>query len=163
MSQRELIHVTSSLSLDQAERIITGARAHAREHGLLPLAIAVIDSGAQLVAYQREDGCGTARFQIARGKAEAALGMGSSGRMLRDRLKERVAFQAALAAATDGRFVAVPGGVLVRGDNGQAIGAIGISGDTSDADEAAAIAGIQAAGFTPYPATPSDTWKSASL
>ena len=156
MSDRVIIRVASSLGLSDAEVIMAAARTKARTLALEPLAIAIIDSGGQLVAFQREDGCGTARFAIALGKAHAALGMGSSGRALRDRLKNNPAFQNAIAAATEGRFVAVPGGVLIVNASGEAAGAVGISGDTSDADEAVAIHGIVAAGFVSHPSPAAD-------
>jgi len=152
MTDRVIIKVSSSLELATAETIMAAARAAARIRKLEPLAIAIIDAGGQLVMFQREDGAGTARFAIALGKAHAALGMGSSGRALRDRLKNNPAFQNAISAATDGRFVAVPGGVLILDGSGRAIGAVGISGDASDADEAVAIAGIAAAGLVSHPA-----------
>ncbi|MEZ5729860.1 MAG: heme-binding protein [Burkholderiaceae bacterium] len=163
MTERKLAPVASSLSLAQAAAIIEATVAAARKESLLPLAVAVLDAGGQLVSYQREDGCGIARFEIAIGKASAALGMGVSGRTLRDRLGQRIGFQAALAAATDGRFVAVPGGVLVLDVAGVAIGAVGVSGDASDCDEFAAIAGVRAAGLVPDPAEPAPDWKSAPL
>jgi uncharacterized protein GlcG (DUF336 family) len=78
---------------------------------------------------------------------------------LSQRLAERTAFQAALSAAADGRFVAVPGGVLVQGAGGEVIGAVGISGDTSDKDEYAAIAGVRAVGLEPEPRSPVESWR----
>ncbi|MGI9524805.1 MAG: GlcG/HbpS family heme-binding protein [Hyphomicrobiaceae bacterium] len=163
MSKYFLVNVASSMCLADAEAIAAGALRAARDEELLPLTVAVLDAGGQLIVFKREDGCGIVRGDIAIGKASAALGMGSSGRVLRDRLKDRIAFQAAIAAASDGRFVAVPGGVLIRNNEGLAIGAIGISGDASDRDEYAAIAGIQAAGFLSYPAEPAEGWKDAGL
>ncbi|MBM3620927.1 MAG: heme-binding protein [Alphaproteobacteria bacterium] len=143
--------------------MIAGALAAARAAELLPLTVAVLDSGGQLVAYKREDGCGVLRFDIALGKAWGALGMGISSRTLRDRLGNRPAFQGALAAASDGRFVPVPGGVLAIDAQGHAIGAIGISGDASDRDEYAAIMGVRAAGLVSHPAAPAENWRSAGL
>ena len=163
MDEPLLFHVASSLSLKDAERIADAALQVARSHDMLALTIAVLDSGGQMVVLKREDGCGIARADIAAGKAAAALGMGVSSRSLRDRLKERVAFQAAISAATDGRFVAVPGGVLILDSDGRAIGAVGISGDTSDADEFAAIAGIKEAGFASHPAEASESWRQTKL
>ncbi|MGE0423572.1 MAG: heme-binding protein [Reyranellaceae bacterium] len=163
MSDHTLFPVYSSLTLAQADAMIAGALAAARAADLLPLAVAVLDSGGQLVAYKREDGCGVLRFDIALGKAWGALGMGISSRTLRDRLANRPAFQGALAAAADGRFVPVPGGVLAIGAQGHAIGAIGISGDASDRDEYAAIMGVQAAGLASHPAAPAENWRSAGL
>jgi uncharacterized protein GlcG (DUF336 family) len=83
--------------------------------------------------------------------------------MLRDRLADRPAFQAALAAASGGKFIPVPGGVLIRNADGDVIGAVGISGDTSDKDEYAAITAVQAAGLTPFPAEPVPDWAGSRL
>ena len=155
--------VRSSLALADASRIVASALYARGKAGLLPLAVAVLDSGGNLVAFQREDGCGVMRFDIAFGKAWAALGMGMSTRLIRDRLKERPAFQGALASASDGRFIPVPGGVLVIDHDGTAIGAVGISGDASDKDEYCAIAAIHAAGFGSEPDEPAPNWQSAGL
>jgi uncharacterized protein GlcG (DUF336 family) len=146
--------VKSSLTLAAADNIIDGALATARAENMMPLAVAVLDSGGHLVAYKREDGASILRFEIATGKAYGALGMGQSSRAVGDRLKERLAFQGAIAAASDGRFVPVPGGALILNNSQEAIGAVGISGDNSDADERAALAGIRAAGLVPAPSEP---------
>jgi uncharacterized protein GlcG (DUF336 family) len=167
MSDHYVMHIQSSLTLDRAERMIDGALAAARAAELLPLTVAVLDSGGHLVAFKREDGCGVLRFDIAFGKAWGALGMGISSRTIRDRLGNRPAFQGALAAASGGRFVPVPGGVLaVEGERtGERIvvGAIGISGDASDRDEYAAIMGVRAAGLTSHPDEPAENWRAAGL
>ena len=155
--------VLSSLSLSAAERIVDTALDTRRQHGLLPLAVAVLDSGGHLVAYKREDGCGVLRYDIAVGKAAAALGMGMSTRLIRDRLAARPVFQGALAAAADGRFIPVPGGVLVLDAQGRAIGAVGISGDTSDKDEFCAITAVQAVGLASEPAAPDPKWNESQL
>ena len=154
--------VHSSLPLATAVRIIEGAIVARRREGLLPLAVAVLDAGGNLVAFHREDGSGVLRFDIAFGKAWAALGMGIPTRLIRDRMAQRPAFQSALAAASDGRFIPVPGGVLVLKD-GVAIGAVGISGDASDKDEYCAITAIQAAGLQCDPPAPHPDWKNAGL
>ena len=163
MGKGFLIDVVSSLTLADAENIADSTLKAGRDADLLPLTIAVLDAGGNLVVFKREDGCGIVRGDIAIGKAAAALGMGVSSRTLRDRLKERPAFQAAISAASDGRFVAVPGGVLILNDQEQAIGAVGISGDASDRDEYAAITGIQAAGFASHPPEPGENWQDAGL
>ena len=155
--------VHSSLTLDAAARIVDEAIAIRRRAGLLPLAVAVLDAGGHLVTFKREDGSGVLRFDIAFGKAWAALGMGMSTRLIRDRLGQRPAFQGALAAASDGRFVPVPGGVLILDPAGLAIGAVGISGDASDKDEYCAIAALQAAGLGSEPAEPNPQWREAGL
>jgi len=163
MSAEPLRPVRSSLALAQAAVIVDGALQARRAHGLLPLAVAVLDAGAHLVAFQREDGCGTLRCSIAVGKAAAALGMGMSTRLIRDRLAARPAFQSALAAAADGRFIPVPGGVLILDADGAAIGAVGISGDTSDKDEFCAITAVQVAGLASEPAAPDPAWNQSQL
>ncbi|MDP1908345.1 MAG: heme-binding protein, partial [Hyphomicrobium sp.] len=111
----------------------------------------------------REDGCGVLRFDIAFGKAWGALGMGISSRTIRDRLGNRPAFQGALAAASGGRFVPVPGGVLALDGTRNVVAAIGISGDASDRDEYAAIMGVRAAGLACHPDEPAENWRSAGL
>ena len=158
-----LAPVASALPLDAARAVLDAALAAGRAEGLLPLTVVVLDAGAQIVASAREDGCGTLRFAIARGKAEGALGMGIGSRTIRDRLRERVAFQASIAAASEGRFIPVPGGVLILDAAGTAVGAVGVSGDASDRDEYAAIAGIHAAGFASHPAEPAPGWQGAAL
>lgn len=153
----------SALTLDQAEQIIQGALAAGRSHKFMPLTVAVLDAGGCLIALKREDGSGILRPDIAIGKAWGALGMGAPSRLLRDRLADRPAFQASLAAASGGRFIAVPGGVLLEDSNGQIIGAVGVSGDTSDKDEVAAIAGAKAAGIASNPTDPPEGWATSKL
>ena len=153
------MRLKTDLPLEAASRIIERALAAGRGAGMAPLTVAVLDAGGHLVALQREDGSGILRVEIATGKAWGALGMGESSRALGERLRERLAFQAALAAASGGRFVAVPGGVLIRDAAGEVIGAVGISGDTSEKDEYCAIEGVRAAGLTPEPADPDPDWQ----
>ncbi len=155
--------IQSSLTLAAAEKIIDTALALRRKEGLMVMVVAVLDSGGNLVAYKREDGSGLMRFDIAFGKAYACLGMGMSTRLIRDRLGQRPAFQGALASASDGRFIPVPGGVLILDAAGNAIGAVGISGDASDKDEYCAIEAIHAAGLASEPAEPNPDWRTAGL
>ncbi len=138
-----LRHVVSTLTLEQATTIATHAIAAGRREKMLPLAVVVVDGGGQIVTLQRGDGCGTLRVRIAQGKARGALGMGIPSRTIRDRLQNRPAFQSAVATASQGQFIPVPGGVLILDRDGRAIGAVGISGDTSDRDEFCAIEGRQ--------------------
>jgi uncharacterized protein GlcG (DUF336 family) len=133
------------------------------EAGLLPLTVVVLDAGGHIVCSKREDGSGILRFEIARGKAHGALGMGIGSRVIRDRLKERPAFQSAIAAASDGKFIPVPGGVLICRADGAVIGAVGVSGDASDKDEYAAIAGVRAAGLIAHPENPAENWHATGL
>ncbi|HEX6115050.1 MAG TPA: heme-binding protein [Geminicoccaceae bacterium] len=150
--------LATPLSLAQAATIVDAALAAGRTADLEPLTVAVLDAGGHLIALKREDGSGILRPQIAIGKAWGALGMGVSSRTLGQRLAERASFQAALSAAAHGRFVAVPGGVLVRAATGEIIGAVGVSGDTSDKDEYAAITGVRAAGLEPDPPAAVEDW-----
>jgi uncharacterized protein GlcG (DUF336 family) len=132
------------LTLTQATKIVEAALAKARELGCAPLAVAVLDDGGHLKAFAREDGAGILRPEIAMGKAWGALGMGFGSRALARRAADNPAFFAALYAASDGRLLPAAGGVLVRDGAGETVGAVGISGDTSDKDEACALAGIGA-------------------
>lgn len=137
------------ITLQQATEIVEAALRKGRETSCAPLAIAVLDDGGHLKAFAREDGAGIIRPQIAFGKAWGALGMGMGSRAFAKRLadnpQQQGAFFAALGAMSDGRVVPVPGGVLIRDAARTIIGAVGISGDVSDKDEACAVAGIQAA------------------
>ena len=160
----EQLHaVQTSLSLALANAILNECLAVRQKEGLLPLAVAVLDAGGQLVAFQREDGCGILRYDIAFGKAWAALGMGMSTRLIRDRLANRPAFQGALSAASDGRFIPVPGGVLILNAQSAVIGAVGVSGDASDRDEFCAIHAIQHVGLGCEPSSHQFEWRNAGL
>lgn len=132
MAGNQLENLKTDLPLDAAGRIVDAVLAAGRAAGMLPLTVAVLDAGGHLVAFKREDGSGILRPDIAIGKAWGALGMGMSSRTIRDRLQERTAFQNALAAASGGRFVPVPGGVLILDASNDVVGAVGISGDSSD-------------------------------
>lgn len=137
----------AKLTLEQANTILNATLAKGRELGLNPLTVAVLDDGGSLKSFQREDGPGAAmRPQVAIGKAFGAVGMGRSSRALGAMAGERAHFLAALSAASNGRLIPVPGGVLIK-DGDEIIGSVGVSGDTSDNDEAAAVAGIEAAGL----------------
>jgi len=143
-----------SLTLSQATTIVDSALRKGRELGLAPLTVAVLDAGGHLKAFAREDGAGIVRPQIAIGKAWGALGMGLGSRTLARRVAEQPqqqAFFAALNAMSDGRVVPAAGGVLIRDAAGAVVGAVGISGDVSDKDEACAVAGIAAAALVADP------------
>lgn len=161
--QEQLRPVTSSLSLSEARKIADGVLQCGHRHELLPLAVVVVDSGGNDVVVLREDGCGVLRSKIARGKAYAALSMGMSSRAIRDRLRDRPAFQGALSDVAEGRFVPVPGGVLILDAKGRALGAVGVSGDTSDKDEMAAIVAVSEAELMADPPEPAANWPSSSL
>jgi len=136
------------ISLDQASAAIAGAFARGRELGLKPLCAVVLDAGGHAIALQRQDGASTLRPQIATGKASGALALGVSSRKIGEMAAERPSFVAALGPIAPDGIVPAAGGVIVVDGDGQPIGAIGITGDTSDNDEACALAGIAAAGLT---------------
>ena len=140
----------SGLTLQQALTIVETALRKGRDTSCAPLAVAVLDAGGHLKAFAREDGAGIVRPQIAFGKAWGALGMGVGSRTLAKRLADNPGVQpffTALSAVAEGRIVPVPGGVLIRDAAKEVIGAVGISGDVSDKDEACAVAGIAATGL----------------
>lgn len=135
------------LTLEQSNAIIAGALAAAKNQKLKPLAVSVFDAGGNLKAFQRQDGTSILRFEIASGKAFGALAVGAGSRWLHNQAKDRPHFLEGLSGVSGGRIVPVPGGVLIKNKEGEILGAVGISGDTSDNDEAAAIDGIEKAGF----------------
>ena len=135
------------LTLAKANRMIREALSKAGELGLKPLAVSVLDAGGHPVAYQRQDGSSMLPFEIASGKAYGALAVGQGSRWLNETAIERPHFITGLSGVSGGRIVPVPGGVLIRTKKGETLGAVGISGDTSDNDETCAIAAIEAAGY----------------
>ena len=135
------------LTLAQAEIIVDAALAKGAELELNPLTIAILDDGAHLKMFKRQDGPGAPmRPKIAIGKAFAAVGLGIGTRPWEERAKERPLLIQGFMGLVD-EFIAVPGGVVIRDGEGEILGAVGVSGDTSDADEQCAVAGIQAAGL----------------
>lgn len=141
----------TTITLRRARKIISKTLAKGHEMELKPLSVCVLDAGGHLRAFEREDGASNLRFQIAFGKAHGALGLGVGSRALMNRAEQQAYFILAATAAFDGGLVPVPGGVLVRDKKGDLIGAVGVTGDTSDNDEVAAIAGIEAAGYDADP------------
>ena len=139
------------LTLAQASTIVDVALKKGRDTSCAPLTVAVLDAGGHLVAFKREDRSGILRFNIAFGKAWGALGMGFGSRTIFERAANTPTFYIALASASGGRLVPNPGGVLIKDAGGDILGAVGISGDTSDKDEVCAIAGIEAAGLNADP------------
>jgi uncharacterized protein GlcG (DUF336 family) len=140
-----------TINLQTARTIIGEALAAARAKGFKPLTVVVLDAGGHVVAAEREDGSSNKRFEIASGKAQGALALGMGSRALMARAEQQPYFIAAATAAVGGSLIPVPGGVLVRDTAGNLLGAVGVSGDTSDNDEAAAAAGIEAAGLHAQP------------
>ena len=140
-----------SIGLETAKSITAGVRAAGRDHGLKPLTVVVLDAGGHVVSVEREDGSSNNRFEIAFGKAYGALALGMGSRSLMARAEQQAYFIAAAAAAIGGKLIPVPGGVLVRDAAGSVVGCVGVSGDTSDNDELAAIAGITGASLVAQP------------
>lgn len=137
----------AALTLEQAQRIITVALAKARENGYKPMGVAVVDEGGNLKAFAREDGASMFRFEIAQAKAWGAVGMGVSSRVLGTRAKDNPNFFVSLAATASGRFLPQTGAVVIKGADGEVLGAVGASGGTGDEDELICMAGVGAAGL----------------
>src|SRR3954454_7686549 len=140
----------SVVTLAQASTIVDAALKKGRETDCAPLTVAVLDAGGHLVAFKREDRSGILRFDIAFGKAWGALGMGFGSRELFNRAQANPTLMTVLASVSGGRLVPAPSGVLIL-QAGEVIGAVGISGDNSDNDEACALAGIAASGLEAKP------------
>jgi uncharacterized protein GlcG (DUF336 family) len=137
----------TEVSRETAHKIIERALAEGATRKLNPLAVAVLDPRGAVKAFAAQDGTSLMRGEIAHGKAYGALALGMGSRALFKRAGEQPYFISAMNALARGALVPVPGGVLVRDSKGALLGAIGISGDTSDNDEACAVAGIEAAGL----------------
>ncbi|MDE3029545.1 MAG: heme-binding protein [Paracoccaceae bacterium] len=138
-----------TLTIKRARTIIRAALAKGVEAGMKPLSVAVLDAGGHLIAFERSDGASPGRFDIARGKAYGCLMLGLGGDAIQKRAEAQPTFTDAMNGLYAGRFVPVRGGVLVRDAKGAVIGAVGVTGDSSDNDAIAAGAGIEAAKLTP--------------
>lgn len=139
------------ITLAQANAIIETVLARAAEMKLKPLTVAVLDAGGHLKALARQDGTSTLRPEVAQGKARGAISLGLGSRAIFKRAQEQPFFVQAINGLAGGSLVPVPGGVLVRDAAGEIVGAVGVTGDSSDNDEACAVAAIEAAGFTADP------------
>ena len=137
----------TEITLSTAKQIIADTLAKGRELNLKPLTVAVLDKGGVLKALEREDGSSNLRPKIAAGKANGALSLGIGSRAIFERAKHEPFFVQSVNALADGSLVPVAGGVLVKDQDGQILGAVGVTGDTSDNDETCAIHGIESAGF----------------
>jgi uncharacterized protein GlcG (DUF336 family) len=137
----------SDISTTKARTIIRKALATGRELGLKPLSVVVLDAGGHVKAFEREDGASPGRFGIAHGKAYGSVMLGMAGKAQMARAESQAYFMAAINGVYGGQVVPVPGGVLLRDKKGGVIGAVGVTGDTSDNDVIAAMAGIEAAGL----------------
>ncbi len=136
-----------NLDLATAQSIISQALTSGEQHNFKPLTVVVLDAGGHVVAAVRQDGASNNRFEIAQGKAYGALALGMGSRALMERAEQQPYFIAAATAALAGRLIPVPGGVLVRDEDNTVKGAVGISGDSSDNDETAAVSAIEAIGL----------------
>ena len=137
----------SELTLEQANTIIKAALNKGKELNLNPLTVAVLDSGGHIRAIQRQDGATFLRPQIAVGKAWGSIALGMASKTLCSMAEERPMFMNSLINLSNQRLVPVPGGVLIKNSAGEVLGAVGITGDTSDNDETCAISAIEAAGL----------------
>ncbi|WP_137699896.1 GlcG/HbpS family heme-binding protein [Marimonas lutisalis] len=135
------------ITLRKARTIVRKALEKGREMELKPLSVVVLDAGGHVIAFEREDGASPGRFGIAQGKAYGAVMLGMAGTAQMARAEQQAYFMAAVNGVYGGQVVPVPGGVLVRDKRGDVIGAVGVTGDTSDNDAAAAVAGVEAAGL----------------
>ncbi|UVO55888.1 heme-binding protein [Sphingomonas sp. SUN039] len=136
-----------SLTLELASTIVDATLGEARARGFAPLCAVVLDPGGHALALKRDDGASISRPEIATAKAAGCLGMGFGGREIARRAQAMPGFFAAIGQVFPKGIVPVPGGVLIRDAEGILLGAVGVSGDTSDNDEIAALAGIAAAGL----------------
>ena len=137
-----------SITLKQARIIAEASIAKGRELDLKPLSVVILDPRTSLVACNSEEGVSQMRWRIAQGKANAAIAIGMGTRALMNRAEQQAYFIQAVNGVLGGDMVPVPGGVLIKDSGGTIVGAVGITGDTSDNDEAAAVAGIEAAALT---------------
>ena len=135
------------ISLKQANCIIEAIFARGRELGCRPLSAVVVEPGAKVKAFQKEDGSAMMRFEMAYGKAYAALALGRSSSLVRVRTEERPLFMQYLIRASDDQIFPEGGGMLIRDKEGEVIGAVGVTGDTQERDEELAAHGIHAAGL----------------
>ncbi|HLH25485.1 MAG TPA: heme-binding protein [Chloroflexota bacterium] len=135
------------IKLRQAERIIDAVLARARELKCRPMSVVVVEPGGPVKAFKKEDGSSMMRFEMAFGKAYAALALGRSSTLVRLRAEERPLFMDYLIRASDGRLFPEGGGVLIRDEAGEVVGAVGVTGDLQERDEELAIYGVRAAGL----------------
>lgn len=137
----------SNVTLDQASAIVDAALAKARELGLRPLAVTVLDAGGNPKVVKREDGAGILRPDIAHAKAWGCVGLGTGGAAGARHATRDPAFFSALAAISEGRVASSRGGVLIRDKDGEVLGSVGISGDRPENDETCAVFGVESAGL----------------
>jgi uncharacterized protein GlcG (DUF336 family) len=135
------------ITLDQARTMIAATLKKGHELGLKPLSVVVLDAGGHVQAFEREDGASPGRFGIAQGKAYGSVMLGMAGTAQMARADAQAYFMTAMNGVYGGQVVPVPAGLLIRDDAGAVIGALGVTGDTSDNDVIAAQAGVAATGL----------------
>ncbi|MGP9824994.1 GlcG/HbpS family heme-binding protein [Ectopseudomonas khazarica] len=141
----------TTITLSTAVNITRNALAIGRDLSAAPLTVAVLDAGGHLISLQREDGASLLRPQIAIGKAWGALALGKGSRAIANDAQQRPAFIGAVNTLAEGSLVPAPGGVLIRDEHGAVIGAVGITGDTSDIDEQCALGALESLGLKADP------------
>lgn len=137
----------SVITLSQADKIIDAIIVRARELKCRPVSVVVVEPGAIVKAFKKEDGSAMMRFEMAMGKAYAALALGRSSSLVRLRTEQRPLFMDFLFKASQDKIFAEGGGMLIRAADGELLGAVGVTGDTQEQDEALAAHGIRAAGL----------------
>ena len=152
-----------SISLRRARTIMRKTLEKGRALELKPLSVVVLDAGGHVQAFEREDGAAPGRFAIAHGKAYGAVMLGMAGTAQQARAEQQAYIKAAVNGVNGGLVVPVPGGVLILDAKGRALGAVGVSGDTSDKDEMAAIVAVSEAELMADPPEPAANWPSSSL
>lgn len=138
----------TELTCAAAVKLCEGVLAEGRRQGFQPLCAVVLDKGGHLLALQRDERASIGRPQIATGKAAGCLALGVGGRELKKRAAAMPGFFSGAASILPAGIVPVPGGVLIRDEGGAIIGAVGVSGDVSEADELCAVSAISALGLT---------------
>jgi uncharacterized protein GlcG (DUF336 family) len=138
-----------AISLAEALKIIQGTFASARKRKAHPLSAIVLDAGGRVKAFHKQDGSSLLRFEIAYGKAFAALSLNRSSRQVLQKAKEKPVFMESLAELSDGPLFLEGGGQLIRDKTGEVVGALGVTGDVNEVDDLCAMDGIRAAGFLP--------------
>ena len=134
------------VTLEQARTVIAATLETGAKMGLKPLSVAVLDAGGHLIAFERQDGASPGRYAIAQGKAYGAVMLGMPGSAQMARADQQAYFMAAVNGVFGGQVVPVPGGILIK-DGETVVGAIGVTGDTSENDAEAGLAGLAAAGL----------------
>jgi uncharacterized protein GlcG (DUF336 family) len=137
--------------LKESLQIIEGAFARSAELKLKPLTIVVLDAGGHVKAAQKQDGCSLMRYDIAKGKAYAALAMGRSSKLVLQKSREKPIFMDVLRKMSDEQLFLEGGGQLILDDSGEVVGAVGITGDVNEMDDECALAGIRGVGFQADP------------